>query len=84
MDKELMEKHRGLEVLSVEDEMEDKRLSIAQKRAIESELKRKYGTLAKAKAVLGFVKINKDTLHSLYSSNPELRSLTLPPKVRRA
>jgi len=84
MDKELMAKQKGLEILEIEDEVESKRLSIAQKKAVEAELKAKYGTLAKAKQVLGFIKINSETMHTLYSANPELRALSLPPKVRRA
>jgi hypothetical protein len=84
MDKELMSHHRNLEILSVTEQEEEKKLSIAQKKAIEKELASKYGTLAKAKQVLGFIKINSETMHTLYSSNPELRALSLPPKVRRA
>lgn len=85
MDSEVLNKSRKLEVLEVEDEIQAKRLSIAEKKAIESKLKKEYGTLAKAKQILGFVKINRETLHSLYSSNPELRELSRPGShIRRA
>ena len=84
MDKEIMQHQKNLEVLSITDQEEEKKVSIAQKKAIEEELKSKYGTLAKAKKILGFVHLNSDTIHTLYSANPELKSLTLPPRVRRA
>ncbi len=84
MDKELMGHHRNLEILTVSEQEEDKRLSIAQKKAVEKELASKYGTLANAKKILGFIKIDRDVLHSLYGSNPELRSLSMPGKIRRA
>ncbi len=84
MDKELMKHNKNLEILSVEEQEEDKHLSIAQKKAVEKELASKYGTLANAKKILGFIKIDRDTMHSLFGSNPELRSLSMPGKIRRA
>jgi len=83
MDADILKKEKSLEGLTVEDQIEDKRLSIAQKKAIEAELKNKYGS--GWKKIFGVLKVNRETIHDLYAIDPSLRDLTRPPKgIRRA
>ena len=83
MDKDLLEKGKKLEMLEADDAIESHRVSIAEKKAVESKLKKEYGTLAKAKQILGFIHIDRSTLHTLYSQDPSLREANNPKYLRR-
>jgi len=67
---------KELEKLEVEDELESHRMSIAEKKAISREMKKKYGR--DWRKILGVIKINPGTLQSLYAINPELRDQLRP------
>jgi len=82
VDKELLKKSQSLEILEMDDQIESKRLSIAEKKGIESELKKKYGR--DWKKILGIIKVDKETLNDLYAIDPSLRDLSRPGGMRRA
>lgn len=80
----LEEKETLLEKLSVEEEIEEKRMSIARKKALEREAKKEYGSNWKS-VVYGAiknVKVDKEALQTLYTSNG-MRNLTNPNNLRR-
>lgn len=79
MDKELKEKEKTLEKLSIEDEVEEKRLSIAQKRHIEKQLKSEEGIgWKKVMGIIGKLKMDKEQAQTLFSQGHELRELSKP------
>ena len=68
MDKEFKSKERTLEILKIDDEIADERRSIAEKKAMEAEMKKQYGS--GWRKILGFtkhLKPNLETMHDLYS-----------------
>lgn len=69
-------RERELELLSVEDEIADKRRAIAEKKALEKEAKRRYGR--NWRKIIGSIKPNPEAIQTLYSQNPELRDLNRP------
>lgn len=82
MTSELDVKAKRLEELELDDEIASKRMSIAQKRAIEKEMKAQYGSgWRKVVGIVGKVgslRVNSDSVQTLYASNPELRELNRP------
>lgn len=80
-----MDKERELDKLTIEDEIMDKRVSIAQKKAIEKEAKAKYGR--DWRKILGYVralKPNMEVIHDLYGMGlGHLRDLSDPRKIGR-
>ena len=85
MDKELSEKERQLEIVKLDSEIEQHRLSIEEKRALERAMRKQEGR--NWRKILGVVKgmrPNPEVVHDLYTINPALRELAKPPSVRRA
>ena len=84
MGSELVKKERLLDELEVDDEIESKRVSIAQKKAVEREMKRKYGRdWKKVLGLVGKLKPNREAIQDLYSFNPELKELNRPVGFRK-
>ena len=84
MDEQLKDRERTLERLRVDDEIAGERMNIAQKRAVEREMKQKYGR--DWKKILGYVgklKPNREAIQDLYSVNPELRELSNPRGLKK-
>lgn len=83
MDNTLKNKEKTLERLKIEDEIQSERTSIAEKKALEREMKKKYGR--DWKHILGFAGglLSPEAKQNLYSVNPELRELTKPVGLRR-
>jgi len=82
VDEYIKNKERKIEHLRLENEEADQRVSLAQKKAIIREAKRRYGP--DWRKVLGLVKSIKpdiETVHELYGLGiGDLRELTKPPK----
>ena len=79
MDKDIKEKEKALERLGIEDEVEEKRLSIAQKKHLEKELKDSEGTgWKKVVGIVGKLKMDKEQMQTLFSQGHELRDLSRP------
>jgi hypothetical protein len=84
MDEKLKQKEEELELASLDDQIAEKRSSIAQKRALEREMKAKYGSgWRKILGFVGKIKPDQEALHTLYSMNPDLKRLNAPsPKAK--
>lgn len=86
MDELIKRKERELDKLAVEDEIATKRVSLAQKRALEKSARAQYGRdWKKVLGLVGKVKVNKDTMqtmHGLGLGGDELREMSKPPKMR--
>jgi len=80
MDK-VREKEEELELLDLDDKIADKRVGLAEKKAIVKEAKKKYGR--DWKKVLGSLKPNQEAIQTLYAADPNLRELTRPNDLRR-
>ena len=78
MDKDLLNKERTLERVKVDNEIETNRAEIAQKKAVEKELKHKYGR--DWRKLLG---LNTAGLQDYYALDPSLRDLSRPPRALR-
>lgn len=79
MDKEIAEKERTLEKLSLEDQVEEKRLSIKQKRHIEKQLEAEDGKgWRKVVGLVGKLKMDKEQMQTLFSQGKDLRELSVP------
>ena len=84
MDKEIEKQERTLEKLEIEDAVEERRLSIKQKKALGRQLEREGGK-GILKEILGAVKgvkFNREEVQTLHSQGYELRELSRP-KLRR-
>jgi len=83
MDSKLKAKEKQLELVKVENEIETARAEIAQKKALESEMKKKYGT--DWRKIIGYVGksfgTNQEKAHSLYSVDTSLRDLAIPRRL---
>jgi len=77
MDKQLANKERELERLRVDNEMETQRAEIAQKKAVEAEMKKKYGS--NWRKILGRGKMS---LQDYYAVDPSLRDLAIPRRMK--
>lgn len=67
MDEQLKDRERSIEKLKLLNEEEDQKLSLAQKKALEHEARKKYGR--DWKKILGYVKALKpdpEVIHDLY------------------
>ena len=84
MDRELRNRGIELDKLEMDDEIASRRMSIAQKKAVEREMRRKYGRdWRKVLGLVGKLKPNSEALQDLYTVNPELRDLNNPGRLRR-
>lgn len=88
MEEDVKGKERELEKLSVEDDIQTRRVSISQKKALVREAKRKYGR--DWKKILGgafkAVRPNQETIQDMYSmgiGGDELRDMNRLPGARR-
>ena len=85
MDSKLKAKEKQLELAKVENELETQRAEIAQKKALEAEMKQRYGT--DWKKIIGYVgkgfnlKTNSEKAHDLYSVNSDLKKLAIPRRL---
>lgn len=75
---DLNEKVEELDRLSVQDEIEEKKASIAEKRMLVKEMKRKYGR--DWRKVLGMLKPDNQ---DMFNFSPEIRRAALPSGRRR-
>lgn len=84
MDKDVMKRERDLELLEVDDQIAERRMSISQKKAIEKEMRAKHGrNWRQVLGLVGKLRVSSDSMQDLYSVNPELRDLSRPGKLRR-
>ena len=83
MDSRLKSKEKELELKKVENEIESQKAEIAQKRALEAEMKARYGT--DWKKIIGYVGksfgTNQEKAHSLYAVDTSLRDLAIPRRL---
>lgn len=85
MDSKLKSKEKQLELAKVENQIETEKAEIAQKKALEAEMKARYGS--DWKKVLGLVgkglsiKTNAEKAHDLYSVNSDLKNLAIPRRL---
>jgi uncharacterized membrane-anchored protein YhcB (DUF1043 family) len=85
MDSRLKSKEKELELKKVENEIETQRAEISQKKALEAEMKQRYGS--DWKKILGMVgkglsmKTNAEKAHDLYSVNSDLKNLAIPRRL---
>jgi len=83
MDEKLKSREKQLELAKVENEIATARTEIAQKKALEAEMKARYGT--DWKKIIGYVGksfgTNEERAHSLYSVDTSLRSLSIPRRL---
>ena len=81
----LREKEEKLDELTVDEELANKNLSIAEKKALEREAKQKYGKgWRKVLGVMRSIKVDKETMHDLYGMGlGGLREASKPGKLRR-
>lgn len=79
MDAEMREKERAIERLALDEEVESKKKTIAELQALKREAKRKYGSNWKQiLGIIGSLKPNMDSVHTLYTADPSLRELSKP------
>jgi len=74
----LKDKELTLEKLELEDEIASREMSIAQKKAVEKEMKAKHGRNWRK-----ILSVDTKKLVDLYAVNPELREMTRPYHLRR-
>ena len=83
MDSRLKAKEKELELKKVENEIETAKAEIAQKKALEAEMKARYGT--DWKKIIGYVGksfgTNQEKAHSLYAVDTSLRDLAIPRRL---
>lgn len=85
MDSRLKSKEKELELKKVENEIESQKAEIAQKKALEADMKQRYGN--DWKKILGMVgkglamKTNAEKAHDLYSVNSDLKNLAIPRRL---
>jgi len=83
MDKDIAEQEKTLERLSIEDEVEEKRLSIKQKRHLAKQLESEEGVgWKKVMGIVGKLKMDKEQAQTLFSQGKDLRELSIP-RMRR-
>ena len=84
MDKEISDKERDLEVARLDREIAQERVSASEARMLERLMRKRYGpNWRRILGVVGKLGPNSETVHNLYTVNPELRELAKPPSVRR-
>jgi len=84
MDEELRKKERELEHLSVEEEISEKRRLIAERKALERDAKARHGSnWKKIVGIAGSMKPNMEAIQTLYASDPGLREMSKPSKLRK-
>lgn len=82
MEEDIKKKERYLEHLSMDNQIEDQKLSLAQKKALEAEAKKKYGP--GWRKILGYLKPNMDSVHSMYASGVgDLKDLSRPENFKK-
>jgi len=75
---DLKEKDKRLERLELEDEMASHEMSIAQKKAVAKEMKKKHGRNWRK-----ILSVDTKKMQDLYALNPELRDYNRPVRARR-
>lgn len=88
MDDFIKDKEKSIERLKLQNEEEDQKVSLAQKKALEREAKAKYGR--DWKKVLGYagkaarsIRVNKEAMHDLYGMGlGDLKEASRPPRMR--
>ena len=83
---DLGKREEELAKLEVQDEIEDRKVSISQKKALEREARQKYGR--NWKSILGLtkhLKVDEELIHTMYGCGlGDLRELSKPSSIRRA
>ena len=74
----LKDKELTLERLELEDEIASREMSIAQKKSVEKEMKKKHGRNWRK-----ILSVDTKKMMDLYAVNPELREMTRPYNLRR-
>ena len=81
------DKEESIERLKLENEEQDQKVSLAQKKALEREARKKYGRdWNKVLGIFKHIKVDRETmmdLHSMGIGGEELRNLNRPPSIRR-
>ena len=78
---DLISGDKELESLKIEKQIANEKAEIAQRKAVEAEMKQKYGR--DWKKILGFIKpkASAERLHDLYAISPDLRDVSIPRKI---
>jgi hypothetical protein len=79
MDNLLREKEKELEEKKLDNEIQNERTEIAQKKAAEAEMKHRYGRDWKKFLKIG---VKGDVMQNLYSIDPTLKDLAIPRRRR--
>jgi hypothetical protein len=85
MDSRLKAKEKELELKKVENQIASASAEIAQKKALENEMKQRYGS--DWKKILGYVgkgfnlKTNAEKAHDLYGVSGDLKALAIPRRL---
>ena len=77
MDKQLSEKEKQLERARIDNDIATQRAEIAQKKAVEAEMKKKYGT--NWRKILG---VGKMGLQDYYALDSSLKDLAIPRHIK--
>jgi len=81
---EIERKERKLENLTIDEQIDEKRSSIAVRKALEKDLKRKHGPNWKSiLGLIGKIKPNREAIQELYSAGAELKDSNNPRRFRR-
>ena len=88
MDDKIRGIERNTEVLRAQNEEEDQRLSLAQKKALEKEARQRYGKDWKKMigGALKSIKVDSEAMHTLHSlgmGGQEMRNLNNPALLQR-
>ena len=78
MDKSLAEKEKTLERMDLDNQIEEKRLSVAQKKHLEKELRDQEGSgFKKVLGLIGKLKMGPEQVQTLRSQGHDLRELSI-------
>ena len=79
MDKKIAEAEKTLERLEIEEKVEEKRLSIKQKKHAERQLRDEEGSgWKKVLGIVGKLKMDKEQVQTLFSQGKDLKELSKP------
>ena len=79
MDRTIAEQEKTLERLEIAEQVEEKRLSIKQKKHLAKQLRSEEGIgWKKVMGIVGKLKMDKEQAQTLFSQNRDLRELSIP------
>ena len=76
MGDEFKDKMQKLDNLKIEDEIAEERMKIAQKKAVEADMKKRYGR--DWKKILKLVKVDREAMLTMFGPSNELKELSRP------